>query len=510
MAIDASMLPLVVLKQIFQFLNNSEILTASLVCKGWMNAINFHQLICDFKIQFSGEIDEKVKFLHSMQHQFQLFSFSEVPISDSVVKFLKENSKQFVTLSFHGCRLVRGKSDPRFPDRILECDNLKTLDVESSDVLYLFAAIPNVTNLRLFYLYLTDYIVSRLKESLSKLEVLSLTGCIASEEKEYKSYYVNEAAIETNPSQIVFTFESVKRLIEKNRISLRSIDFHNVVLSSSTFVAIAEINGLRLSSVVFPKTFNAKYLREFCENQPSLISLNLSFRNRTNKQALYNEAINEVCECLPNLQEFIMRSNDEIDKGIIEVFPLESLTRLDLTKCVNITKPSYRLAVSNLSAYQLEYLDLNSAEINDEDLFKLLVGNRDLRYLDVSRTCISDKTLNTISKNLVLLKYLVLEGCSSISDSGLTGGPGNPAPLSNLRNLRHLDLRSILSITAAGCLQAIRFPNLECLLIEGCINIIADEHFEVQLRTQNPSVELNPPLKQKDSDAYISPTLDLS
>ncbi|GFW49692.1 f-box domain-containing protein [Trichonephila clavipes] len=445
-----------------------------------------------------------------MQRRFEWFSFNEVPISDFVIEFLRERSGQFVTLSFHGCKLIYDRSDPRFPDRILECNNLKTLHVESSDVIYLFATIPNVIKLKLLYLNLTDYIISRLKESLSKLEALSLSGCVVCEDQEYKSYYVNEAAIETNPSQVVFTFESVKRLLEKNRNSLRSIDLHNVILSSSTVVAISEISGLKLRSVVFPKTFKAKYLRKFCENQCSLTSLNLSFQNRTNQQAWYNEAINGVCECLPNLQELVMRSNEQIDKGIIEVFQLQHLVKLDLTKCLNITKPSYRLAVSNLRAFQLEYLDLKSAAVGDEDLFKLLIRNRNIRYLDVSHTCISNKTLNMISKNLILLKYLVLEGCTSISDSGLTGeDPQAPTPLSNLRDLRHLDLRSILSITTAGCLEAIRFQKLECLFTEGCLNVVADEYFEAQLKGQNPCVELNPPLKQ-NFEAYISPTFDLS
>ncbi|GFY38866.1 hypothetical protein TNIN_398471 [Trichonephila inaurata madagascariensis] len=510
MATDVAALPLVVLKQIFRSLNNRDRLTASEVCKGWMHAINYHHLLCDIKIQFSGEIDEDVKVFYKMQRQFEWFSFNEATISDSVIEFLRERSKQFVTLSFHGCRLVYERSDPRFPDRILECDYLKTLDVESSDVLYLFATIPNVTKLKLFYLNLTDYIISRLEESLLKLEAFSLTGCIICEDQEYKSYYVNVAAMESNPSQVIFTFESFKRLLERNRNSLRSIDLHNVMLSSSTLVVISEISGLKLRSVVFPKTFKAKYLRKFCENQCSLTSLNLSFQNRTNEQALYNEAINGVCECLPNLQELIMRSNEQVDKGIIEVFQLEHLVKLDLTKCLNITKSSYRLAVSNLRIFQLEYLDLNSSAINDEDLFKLLIRNRNIRYLDVSHTCISNKTLNMISKNLILLKYLALEGCALISDSGLTGeDPQVPTPLSNLENLGHLDLRSILAITTAGCLEAIRFPNLECLFIEGCLNVVADEHFEVQLKGQNPLVELNPPLKQ-NFEAYISPTFDLS
>ncbi|GFQ75948.1 hypothetical protein TNCT_132021 [Trichonephila clavata] len=97
-----------------------------------------------------------------------------------------------------------------------------------------------------------------------------------------------------------------------------------------------------------------------------------------------------------------------------------------------------------------------------------------------------------ICQKLTLLECLILESCTTISDSGLTGEFKNysdsitPTPLSNLKYLKKLSLRGNYLITNRGCLKAIRFPELKFLFLKDCHGLIFNDDFLMELRRQNP------------------------
>ncbi|GFW06746.1 f-box domain-containing protein [Trichonephila clavipes] len=472
---------------IFEFLDVGDRLKASEVCKMWLQIINCPELLCDVKIQFVGEVEEAVKPCSQMTRKFQWFSFCKIVIGDSVIEFLEKYGNQLVTLSFIDCTVGEDNSQSKFKGKKLRFDNLMTLDVLNSDIPLLFASLPNVTELKLHIFFgLLDYPLSELTKCVSKLERLLLYNTVSFEAEAYKRFYVDEEALE-NPSQKVFTFSSIKLLIEKNRTTLRHVDFTFLRFSSQALLSISEIEGLKLRSVLFPRNFLSSYIHKFCEMQSSLIYLNLSF-------VLHDTDLTvcAVCKCLPNLQELIIRKNPKIDRCISEIFQLQNLVKLDVSGSRNISESSYQDAVANLKTFKLKYLNLHFAKISNDSLFKLLKCNQNIRYLDASGIRVSNETLSMICQNLTLLKCLILESCPTISDSGLTGEFENysdsitPTPLSNLKYLKVLMLSSNSLITNQGCIKAIRFRKLVSLSLTACRGLILDNNFEIELKQQNP------------------------
>ncbi|GFR21048.1 f-box domain-containing protein [Trichonephila clavata] len=484
MARDISSLPPEVLTHIFQFLKGGDRLKASQVCKEWLQTIDFPELLCDVKIQFSGEVDEAVKLFSRMTRKFQWFSFCKIVIGDSVIEFLEKYSNQLVILSFIDCAVDDDKS--KFKCKNLRCDNLTTLDVLNSDIPSLFAFLPNVTELKLHIFFgLSDFVISELTESLFKLEKLLLYNSVSFEKEAYRRF-VNEE-LENNPSYKVFTFSSIKLLIEKNSTTLRHVDFTFLRFSIQAVLSISEIEGLKLRSILFPRNFPANYIYKFCEMQSSLIYLDLS-------SLLHDTdfAVCAVCKCLPNLQELIIRKNPTIDRSISKILQLQNLVKLDVSGSMKISEFSYQVAVANLKTFKLKYLNLHFAKISDDSLFKLLKCNQNIRYLDASGIPVSDETFNMICQNLTFLKCLILEYCSTISDSGLTGEFENysdsitATPLSNLMYLKVLMLSSNSLITNQGCIKAIRFRKLADLSLIACPGLVLNNDFEMELKRQNP------------------------
>ncbi|GFY58647.1 f-box domain-containing protein [Trichonephila inaurata madagascariensis] len=488
MTADISSLPLEVLIRIFQFLDVRSRLKASLVCKTWFQIMDHPQMLCDVKVQFSGEVDEAIKRFSRMTRKFQWFSFVRVIIRAPVVDFLKNYSKQFVILSFHECTEIYGKSESEVQDKILHCDNLRILDVSNSDIAFSFSPLLNLTELKLcFFSGLSDYIVSQFSKSLSKLEKLSLGDSVVYEEEVCKNIYATEEEIETNPSQTYLSFLCIKMLIEKNRATLRNINFTNLRLTSEDILTISKIEDLKLTHILFPEKLNSIHVERFCENQTSLVAVDFTTSVHVEDNTVY-----AVIKCLQNLQELVLFNKRKIDKCIIEILQLENLVKLDLYCCSNISQLSYQEALLNLKTFKLKSLNLASANISDDNLFKLLKCNKNIRYLNVSDTCISNKTLNMICNNLILLECLILSSCREISDSGLTGEFENysdsltPTPLSNLKYLTQLNLSKSSLITNEGCIKAIRFPKLEKLLLNKCRRLILCREFKKELKTQNP------------------------
>ncbi|GFX31887.1 hypothetical protein TNCV_3668671 [Trichonephila clavipes] len=198
------------LRCIYHFLNPRSRLTASLVCKQWLQAIDCPVLLCDVRVKLSGEINEALVDFSRMTRPFQWFSFYKVDIGNSVVEFLLKYANQFDTLSFIKCKI----GDSKIQGKILHFDNLTTLNVQESNITFLFAPFLNVTKLTLqLPSVLTDYVIWDLSKCLFRLEKLTLGGNVICNEELCKRFYAIEEFVETNPSHEVLSLLSIKRLI---------------------------------------------------------------------------------------------------------------------------------------------------------------------------------------------------------------------------------------------------------------------------------------------------------
>ncbi|GFR11657.1 f-box domain-containing protein [Trichonephila clavata] len=423
-----------------------------------------------------------------MTRHFEWFVFIRIAISDSVVYFLKKYSKLFVRLIFIDCRIQTQKRKSQYRERFLKCDNLKYLETENSDVIALFAFIPNVTTLKIHeFSGLTDYAMCQLNKTLFKLEMFSLSGSIIYNEAHYEKYYLNGQTIETNPSKSVLSFAGLKKFIEKHKNTITGLNLSKLKLSSETVVTISNINGLKLKNISFTPDLPSSVIKKFCANQLSLTSLQL-----TSLCHVTDETVCALCKCLPNLENLYICPNRKIDASIVEIFQLEHLEALFLGHSKAISELNYGQAVFKLKAFKLKDLNLESAQIADYSLCELLKRNLNIRHLNLSHTSVSNETLNMICRNLINLESLSLDTCTRISDPGITGefqydfSSLTPTPLSNLKNLRKLDISNNRLITSNGCIKALKFPYLRSLLLQECAFFIYRHHIHRILEKQNP------------------------
>ncbi|GFQ90809.1 f-box domain-containing protein [Trichonephila clavata] len=485
--ISVSSLPDEVLIYIFGYLNVRSRLTACLVCKEWLHFINFYKLLHDVKVHFSMPFQDAVK-CSRMTRQFEWFAFVRITISDSVVDFLKQYSKQFVGLIFVDCKVLSHKRKSKYRERFLKCDNLKYLETENSDVIALFAFFPNVTTLMIHgFSGLTDYTLCQLNKTLFKLEMFSLSGSVIYNKADYEKFYVNGETIEANPSKSVLSFASVKKFIEKHKNTMKQLNLSLLQLSPETVVTISTINGLKLKNVSFPSDLPSSFIKKFCENQISLTSLKLTSTLHVN-----DETVSAVCKSLSNLKDLFIYPNSEIDKSIVEILQLEHLEVLHLDNSKAISELSYQQAVLKLKAFKLKELSLVAAQIADKSLCELLKRNLNIGNLDISHTSVSNETLNMICRNLINLESLTLASCKRISDPGITGEFEDysnfltPTPISNLKNLRKLNMNCNPLLTIKGCIKAIKFPNLRSLYLLECDFLNFHNPMRFILEKQNP------------------------
>ncbi|GFR24031.1 f-box domain-containing protein [Trichonephila clavata] len=423
-----------------------------------------------------------------MTRQFDCFVFTRITISDSVVDFMKKYSKLFVRLRFIDCKIFSQKRKSPYRERFLKCDNLKYLETENSDVIALFAFIPNVTTLMVHECSsLTDYAMCQLNKTLYKLEMLSLSGSIIYNEADYEKFYVNGKTIETNPSKSVLSFAAVKKFIENHKKTITGLNLSKLKLPPETVVTISNINGLKLKNVSFSPDLPSSVIKKFCANQFSLTSLQL-----TSLCHVTDETVSALCKFLPNLENLFIYPNRKIDESIVEIFQLEHLEVLFLGNSKAISELNYGQAVLKLKAFKLKDLNLVSAQITDYSLYELLKRNLNIRHLNISHTSVSNETLNMISKNLINLESLNLDACTRISDPGITGefqyfsNSLTPTPLSNLKNLRKLNISNNELITSNGCIKALKFPYLRSLRLQECPFFTYRHDIHRILEEQNP------------------------
>ncbi|GFY45428.1 AAEL010314-PA [Trichonephila inaurata madagascariensis] len=473
-----SVLPPEIMARIFGYLDIGDRLGISLVCKDWLKIIVFLDVLRDVTVKFSRDI-EGVERFSDMTRRFRRFSFRNIAIGDSVIEFLDKYRNDFVTLEFTDCRL--GEVKPELRGKTLRCDNLTTLDLINSEIA-LFAFLPNVTQLTIRSSSgISDYFISDLGKCLVKLEKLILANTV--------SFHQEERRLRDNPPRLL-TSSTVKSLVEQQRTTLRQIDFSSLRLSSQVLLSISAIEGLELMTMQFPYQLFASHVKSFCEMQPSLTHLDLSFLQSSDTDA----AIISICALLPNLRGLVLNDNKVVKRCIIEILKLQNLVKLNLSACVYIPEVSFTAAVEGLRTFKLAYLDLTLTQINDQSLFKLLKCNPKLSYLNVSSVNVSNETLNMICQNLLLLKCFILFHNPIISDSGLTGEFENsdsvaPTPLSNLKRLEVLIISENSLITNQGCIKAIRFPKLEELRLVHCSGLNFNSDFENELRQQNPCLK---------------------
>ncbi|KAJ1366964.1 hypothetical protein KIN20_027786 [Parelaphostrongylus tenuis] len=133
-----------------------------------------------------------------------------------------------------------------------------------------------------------------------------------------------------------------------------------------------------------------------------------------------------------------------------------SLTKLDLTSCLNITDGSIIGELHNL-----KYLYLGSIrELSDESLLVICFGCPRLLHLSLDNcSLLSSNSLSALG-NLFDLEWLCLAGVSGVDDFVLER-------LSNCRQLQTLDIKYCRRVTKVGLMIVLELPVLFRLEVQG-------------------------------------------
>ncbi|GIX99192.1 f-box domain-containing protein [Caerostris darwini] len=484
-------LPDEVLIHIFQYLNYHDRLVASAVCKKWLNATNCRFLLSDINCTVPRNPEAR-KVLFHMTRRFHNFIFSSAVICDIALEFLKQFKDQFISLQFQNC-YVDSQLYMRPGSRVSICENLQKLTVCNSSAFLLIMSFPNLVDLNIQLSTLTEGQIRHLNNASPKLKKLVLNAKVT-------------------------CFPALKNFIARCSDTLKVLDIIETCLLPDAVVELSQIQDLKLEKMIVDPSLPVGQITDVFQNQCHLTSLDLSDLRDTS--TVTDEIVRIICHNLRDLEDLILTYLERIDESVVEIFQLEKLRKLNLSFCAKISLSSFCNAIDHMKLSKLEYLNLGCTLIGDQPLVKILIQNKNINYLDLTFTCISDTILKVIWKNLTKLTHLKIPYCSGLSDSGLIEeikynaaigkagiddamnvdkemkdneaskhNAGVCASLSNLKNLRVLDMSRNSNITWIGCLKSIKFQHLETLYLKDCQQLKTDSPFVDQLRKQNPSLK---------------------
>ncbi|GIY96933.1 f-box domain-containing protein [Caerostris extrusa] len=478
---------------IFQYLNYHDRLVASAVCKKWLNATNCRFLLSDINCTVPRSPEART-ILFRMTRRFHNFSFSSAVICNLALEFLKQFKDQFISLQFQNC-YVDSQLYMRHGNRVSICENLQKLTVCNSSAFLLIMSFPNLVDLNIQLNTLTEGQIRHLNHASPKLKKLVINAKVT-------------------------CFPAFKNFIARCSDTLKVLDIIETCLLPNAVIELSQIQDLKLEKMIVDPSLPVEQITDVFRNQRHLTSLDLS--DLRDPSTVTDEIVRIICHNLRDLEDLILSYAENIDKSIVEICQLGKLRKLNLSFCSKISLSSFCKAFDHMKLSKLEYLNLGCTLIADEPLVKLLIQNKNINYLDLKFTCISDTILKLIWKNLTKLTHLKIPYCSKLSDSGLIeeieynaaigkaginddamnvdkemkdneaskhNNAGVCASLSNLKNLRVLDISRNSNFTWIGCLKSIKFQHLEKLYLKECQQLKSDSPFLNQLREQNPSLE---------------------
>lgn len=329
---------------------------------------------------------------------------------------------------------LRGSSltDSSFTTLILNCPNLRSLDLSGCNSLFMSGTllsktdiIPRVqeslVNLQELNLagirYLSDLMFNRFTSCTPHLEKLSLARChITFEFDPYRgSNDYNSTAI--------LSFRNVLRFLKGQVNCMRSLDLSGTGITKEAIRSFMQVEGLYLTELILQscRDLSSEAAILISKHQPSLITLDLSGCTE-----MSDSAVLAVSSRLQNIQNLSLGKVRWLtDKGLAGIADLEKLRSLDLSECslVNGTELMKGFSAPHLQP-KLASLNLACCSMLKDmyvvSLARSLSGC--LRVLDLSSCmALTDVSLRAICTYLLHLTVLRLAWWKELTDWGLLG-----------------------------------------------------------------------------------------
>lgn len=286
--------------------------------------------------------------------------------------------------------------------------------------------------------YLSDALFNRLVSICPNIESLSLMDCqISFHSGLYKKFYPDKNPLCQQASESVLTFFNILNYIKKQANKLKHLSFGSTLIDSSALNKLAIVDNLKLESLRLRSCdqLTNSGLRSLAY-QTTLKVLDISFCTRVTDASLLC-----ICHNLFNIESLnIRRCRAVTDYGISQIKCLKKLIELDISECDQLTGASIsqwqneneeeKKKDKDENKIEKKYFNnnlrvfsANALNLDDKSVECIAECFPNLTHLDVGHCfiAVTDKTIQKIFKNLILLRSLKINRCDKVSDAGLTG-----------------------------------------------------------------------------------------
>ncbi|XP_055591236.1 uncharacterized protein LOC129743276 [Uranotaenia lowii] len=480
---DFGHLPIELLVDIFKYLEISDRNAAAYVCWTWYEASKYLAFARQMCLHLVGiEFDDykpPVSDLLMCPYAYPVLKLTRVRLQASSFSRFWYNFGPWINeISFEKCMIWR--------ERIINVfrfmNNLRTARFEECDLLRddLFkewkqtddglkvTQFENIRSLSLARNNFTALQFNAIVEMIPNLTELDLSDCFNHLDSVIKMRLLN----------------CIVAFINERRYSLKHLNLSGFSVDDLFLRGIVDAEGLQLESL------NFMYLELMPQRDPAIIDLLGQQVNLKKLDVSYSTGINDKCvaqivKSMPKLEVLIMTGCWNIrDKGVTQIFQLQNLKKLDLSKCRFTKKAIIEGAVTS-NRKNLQEIHLEEIDTLDEDCIVRMGANfSNLTVLNIggSSSCISNWSAQYIFFHLTSLVEVNFERSTKLTDAGFTGIDLPQKTLSiwdieetfsieRLKKLRLLRLSGCYKITDFTLRYALRFKELKELGLSRCHQI---------------------------------------
>ncbi|KAK0097666.1 hypothetical protein PV326_000348 [Microctonus aethiopoides] len=465
-------LPIEIIIHIMSYLTVSDRISAGLVCRQWYDASLSFKFINKQLMIVNRERDNMQHVMNTLvksQRLYYHFLFKDVEVKRNLPIWDKFGA-MMRSLILICCDL----SERTLVNILKSCKNLRILHInacreclmsgrlldDENDVKELSNNFQSLIELSLASnRYLSDALFNRLVSICPNLESLSLADCqISFHSGVYKRFYPDYKSHE-QASESLLTFFNVLMYIQKQAMKLKHLSFGSTLIDSTALSRLAEVKGLKLESLKLKSCDQlTNTALRYLSCQISLRVLDISFCTRVTDASLLC-----ICQNLQNIEILnIRRCRAITDYGISQISLLQNLKELDISECDQLTgacitqglchastrkdnttssqsinkchdtenvNPNFSTSptksdnIEILRNYSLESLSANALNLDEKSIESIADSFCNLKYLDIGYcfSAVTDKTIQKLFKELILLRTLKISRCDKVSDAGLTG-----------------------------------------------------------------------------------------
>lgn len=469
--------------KIFDYLNTRDLLTTGLVCRRWMEALQYFRLnrkiLLHFQIfKYSDTAPPMNRFL-DCSRLFPNIKFSIVKFTPNNHEYWTEYGDSVEELTFNSCLINK----PEFLHIIRLCPNLKLLNITRCEDLYKsWSVVKNLSRVRMKFRHLetlTFYETSLMTKSVFNFLVASAPNLT--------SLTLANCFVNAKPKDRVQVLDSLIDFVSSRCDKIKVLNLVKTHTDELFLLKLADITNLHLYELRF--TFNGTVATTGRSGVVTLLrnQRDLRILDVTESKGLSNFCLWEICRNMKHLQRLILSKCWLInDAGLKEVNRLTDLQLLDVSCCDRLTDLGL---LDGLVSHGKKFLKLKELHLgllpymSITAIYRFSQQYDELEVLDLSGSSnsITDEALQMICRFQLKLKYLNLDCCAKITDFGITGMTdvcehGNfksyvQFNLNKLEELRYLNLGGCYNITDKSFINAFDLCHLKEINLSRCHNI---------------------------------------